>query len=100
VAEGDAAGLAPELAHEPAQALFAGADGTALLARIVVEAPAHLEEAGALALELAPEQVEALRAGLAAAGFGAASVHRDLAGRPRVVTASREAAVAGAGSGA
>jgi release factor glutamine methyltransferase len=94
VAERDAAELAPELAHEPAQALFAGADGTALLARIVVEAPSHLEEAGGLALELAPEQLEALRAGLAAAGFGASSVHRDLAGRPRVVTARREAAAA------
>ncbi len=87
----DAADLDPELAHEPRLALFAGAGGTAVLERIALEAPAHLEPAGALALELAPAQVDGLRARLAAAGLGATQVHRDLAGAPRVVTARREA---------
>ena len=96
VAERDAAGLEPELAHEPRQALFAGADGTAVLARLVAEAPAHLAARGALALELAPEQVDALRGELVAAGLPVCQVHRDLGGRPRVVTARREAAAAAA----
>lgn len=94
VAEG-AGGLAPELAHEPARALFAGADGLACLARIAEQAPAHLDPAGALALELDPGQVPALGERLAAAGLGDFRSRRDLAGRPRVVVARRAAAGAG-----
>src|SRR4030095_1871249 len=41
-AEASASGLAPELRHEPALALFAPGDGTALLRRIAFEAGAHL----------------------------------------------------------
>ena len=89
VAEADAAGLAPELRHEPALALFAPGDGTALLRRIAAEAGAHLRPGGLLALELAPAQAGDVTQCLAAAGFGEIVEHRDLGGRVRAVSAIR-----------
>jgi release factor glutamine methyltransferase len=87
LAESEAAGLAPELRHEPRAALFAGEDGLAVLRRIVVGAPAHLAPGGVFAVEIAPDQVEAVSGACRAAGLVAVGVRRDLAGRPRVVTA-------------
>jgi release factor glutamine methyltransferase len=87
VAEAEAGTLAPELAHEPRGALFAGADGTALLRRIAQEAPRYLVPGGLLALELAPAQADEVTQWLARCGFEGAKQHRDLGGRPRVVTA-------------
>jgi release factor glutamine methyltransferase len=86
VAEGAAAGLAPELRHEPALALFAEGDGTALLRRIAAEARPRLRGPGLLALELAPAQAADVTQCLAAAGFGELAEHRDLAGRVRAVS--------------
>jgi release factor glutamine methyltransferase len=86
VAEGGAAGLAPELRHEPALALFAEGDGTALLRRIAAEARPRLRGPGLLALELAPAQAADVTQCLAAAGFGELAEHRDLAGRVRAVS--------------
>jgi release factor glutamine methyltransferase len=87
VAEGGAAGLAPELRHEPALALFAEGDGTALLRRIAAEARPRLRgPGGLLALELAPAQAADVTQCLAAAGFGELAEHRDLAGRVRAVS--------------
>ncbi len=89
VAEALASGLAPELRHEPALALFAPGDGTALLRRISAEAAAHLRPGGLLALELAPAQAGDVTQCLAAAGFAEIAEHRDLAGRVRAVSALR-----------
>jgi len=89
VAEADAAGLAAELRHEPALALFAPGDGTALLRRIAAEAGAHLRPGGLLAVELAPAQARAVRECLLAAGLGEIAEHRDLAGRVRALSAFR-----------
>jgi release factor glutamine methyltransferase len=86
LALGEAEGLAPELAHEPRAALFAGPDGRELLRRLVDEAPAHLAPGGALALEIAPGQAGDVRQWLEERGFRGARVRRDLAGRPRVVS--------------
>jgi len=88
VAEADAASLAPELRHEPAQALFAPGDGTAQLRRIAAGAPGHLLPGGLLALELAPAQAADVTQCLGAAGFDAIAEHRDLAGRVRAVSAT------------
>ena len=87
LAEAEAQALAPELRHEPAQALFAPGDGTALLRRIVVGAGAHLRHGGLLALELAPAQASDVTQCLGEAGFEAIAEHRDLAGRVRALTA-------------
>ncbi len=85
VPEGEAASLAPELAHEPALALFAGPDGTALLRRLVHDAPQALRPGGALALEVGPGQADDVTEWLREAGFREPRIHRDLEGRPRVV---------------
>jgi release factor glutamine methyltransferase len=87
LAESEATGLAPELRHEPRAALFAGADGLAALRRIVAGAPAHLVPGGALAVEIAPDQAEAVAGACRDAGLEAVAVRRDLGGRARVVTA-------------
>jgi release factor glutamine methyltransferase len=89
VPEAEAAGLAPELRHEPRLALFQEGDGAALLRRIAAEAPAYLAPGGLLALELAPAQASDVTQCLARAGFDAVREHRDLAGRVRAVSAVR-----------
>ncbi len=89
VAERDAAGLPPELAHEPGIALFAGVDGTDRLRQLVAEAAGVLEPDGAIVLECGPEQARPLAGWLAAAGYAQIRIHEDLAGRPRVVAGRR-----------
>jgi ribosomal protein L3 glutamine methyltransferase len=46
------AGLPPECLHEPQLALDGGADGLAIVRRIVTETPHHLDEAGGLLCEV------------------------------------------------
>jgi release factor glutamine methyltransferase len=89
LAHAERAGLAPELAHEPDLALFADDDGLAVLRRLVAAAPGALAPGGWLLVELAPAQADAVRAACAEAGLEDASVHLDLARRPRVVSARR-----------
>jgi ribosomal protein L3 glutamine methyltransferase len=51
----DAAGMAdlpPECLHEPRRALAGGADGIAIVRRIIAEAPRHLRDAGGLLCEV------------------------------------------------
>jgi release factor glutamine methyltransferase len=90
VARAAAPSLAPELGHEPEVALFAEDDGLALLRGIVVDAPARLAPGGLLALELDPDQAETVAGWLEAAGLGEVTSHRDLSGRVRVLTATRD----------
>ena len=85
LADAERAGLAPELAHEPAAALFAGPTGREALERLCREGPALLAERGGLAFELAPGQAKQVQAWLEQSGL-ATAVQRDLAGRARVVT--------------
>jgi release factor glutamine methyltransferase len=86
LAESEAPTLAPELACEPARALFAGGDGTELLRRLAAGAPAVLVAGGALAVELAPAQAPSVTQWMAAAGLGDVRVQQDLAGRARVAS--------------
>ena len=85
LADAERAGLAPELAHEPAAALFAGPTGLEALERLCREVPARLSPGGGLAFELAPGQAKQVSAWLEQSGLVTA-VQRDLAGRARVVT--------------
>jgi release factor glutamine methyltransferase len=87
LAEGEAPSLAPELAHEPRAALFAGPDGAALLRRIAHEAAHFLRPGGLIALELAPAQADELTQCLVGCGFERPRQHRDLGGRVRALTA-------------
>jgi release factor glutamine methyltransferase len=86
VAESERAGLSPELAHEPDMALFSGVDGLDALRILVREIPEVLAPGGAFALEMAPDQVSKVAEGCRKTGFQDVSTHRDLAGRPRVVS--------------
>ena len=70
--------------HEPAGALFAGADGLAAYRVLLPRLPALLASEGALLVEIGAGQAEAVGAIARAAGF-AATLHRDLAARPRVL---------------
>ena len=76
------AALAPELAREPAGALFAGDDGLDLVRRLI---PAALGPF--LALEVGRGQADAVAALCREAGFREVSLVADLAGIDRVVVA-------------
>lgn len=89
LAESEAPGLAPELSHEPKQALFAGPEGTELLCRIAAQAGDRLKPGGWLGLELAPHQAEQVMGWLREAGFEHVTAHRDLTDRARVVSGRR-----------
>jgi release factor glutamine methyltransferase len=79
--------LAPELAHEPQEALFSGLDGLDTLRELVSAVPARLAPGGAFAVELSPEQAETVAGWCREAGLLDVTLHCDLAGRPRVVAA-------------
>jgi release factor glutamine methyltransferase len=87
VPERDRASLAPELAHEPERALFAGPEGLDVLRPLVHGVSELRATGGALALEVAPGQAEEVAGWCRQAGFLSVTKHRDLAGRDRVVTA-------------
>lgn len=91
VADAEAADLAPEVREwEPGSALFAAADGLAVLERIVDGAAAHLVPGGLLAVELGLGQADAIAARIDGTGaFEAARITQDLTGRPRIVSAVR-----------
>lgn len=85
--------LPPEVtAHDPAEAVFAGPDGLAVIRPLVARAAGLLRPGGALAVEHHETQAAAL-AGVLAPWFTAVVDHRDLVGRPRFVTARRAYAV-------
>ncbi|MEW6476475.1 MAG: peptide chain release factor N(5)-glutamine methyltransferase [Actinomycetota bacterium] len=90
VTEAEFAGLPTEVRdHEPTGALVAGPTGRESLEQLVAGGLPWLAPGGALVLELAPHQAAPLRATAEAAGYDAVAVHRDLAGRERVLVARR-----------
>ncbi len=72
---------------EPRQALIPGPTGLEAIEEIVAAAPVWLRRPGALVVELAPAQADAAVELARAAGFEAAEVADDLAGRPRALVA-------------
>ncbi len=91
VADGDRTELEPEVSEwEPEGALFAGPDGLDVIRRLVAGAPRWLREGGLLALEIGAGQaraVEGLLEGMG--GWEEVGVRADLAGRQRIVMATR-----------
>ena len=83
--------LEPEVAeHDPAHALFGGADGMAVIVPIVHRAVDWLRPGGLLGIEHDDTTSEATLAAIGATGaFADVTSHRDLTGRPRFVTARR-----------
>ena len=83
----------PEVSgHDPAEAVFAGPDGLAVLRPLVTVAITLLKPGGALAFEHDDTQSETVPALLAERRLlGDVEDHVDLTGRPRFVTARRRA---------
>jgi release factor glutamine methyltransferase len=89
VAERDREGLPPELAHEPEVALFGGADGHAVTLRLVAGVSSALSPGGGFAVEVGHDQTERIAKQCSEAGLECVETLRDLARRPRVVTARK-----------
>jgi len=83
--------LAPSVRdHEPASALFAGAEGLDDYRILLPALPALLAPGGVALIEIGHTQAEAVSALAQAQGLSA-SLHRDLGGRPRVLEISSSA---------
>lgn len=82
IAEDERAICDPELAFEPAGALFPGGDGLGLIRELIADARRILAPGAGLWLEHGLKQGPAVRAAAAAAGM-AAETHRDGAGLER-----------------
>lgn len=92
IASKDLSALPVDVQREPAMALDGGADGLALIRRLVEEIYRHLRQGALLALEHGFDQAEAVGALIRAhGGYGPAAMRRDLAGQPRVTFAQRVA---------
>jgi release factor glutamine methyltransferase len=86
----DSAQVASEVRHDPATAVFAGADGLAVIPHVIARAGELLRPGGVLAMEHDDTQRGAVSELLVADGRWIEVVdHDDLAGRPRYVTAVR-----------
>lgn len=86
----DAVPVPPEVGHDPAAAVFAGADGLAVIRPLVARAAAMLRPGGRIGIEHDDSQAAAVPALLAATGaFADIADEPDLAGRPRFATARR-----------
>lgn len=98
----DAVVVPPEVAgHDPAEAVFGGADGLAVIRPVVARAATLLRPGGAFGVEHDDTHGSAVPGLLAEdGGFSAVTEHRDLAGRPRFATASRRADGQDASTGA
>lgn len=91
VAESERGSLQPEVVdHEPAAALFAGADGLGVLRSIAGGAAARLAGGGLLAVEVGPGQAAEVAGWLEGPPFGAPWIVEDLTGRERIVLAARD----------
>ncbi len=89
VESGAIARLRPEVRREPRMALDGGEDGLDLLRRIVAGAPAFLEPASWIVLEIGEGQGGALMGLFAGAGLVEPAVRKDLAGLERIALARR-----------
>lgn len=87
----EGAALDPEVIdHDPAAALFGGPDGMSVIVPIIALAARLLRPGGALGIEHDDTTADQVVAALERDGtFGDITARRDLAGRPRFVTATR-----------
>lgn len=83
VPESERATMSREVLHDPALALFSGADGLDLIRRFVPEAFQHLKPGGWLAMEIGHDQASQVAGFLQACGFADIEVKTDLSGIAR-----------------
>jgi release factor glutamine methyltransferase len=87
VAEAEMPGLPGNVRdHEPASALVSGAEGLDAIRRLIPQAHRCLRPGGSLLMEIGETQAGAVVELMVRAGFAEVEVHRDLAGRERIVT--------------
>jgi len=90
------AALAPDVRKwEPKLALTPGGDGLDAYRAICAAAPGHLHPDGRLLVEIGFDQGQAVRALFQDAGLEAVTIHPDLAGKDRVVSGRKPAAILG-----
>jgi release factor glutamine methyltransferase len=89
VPEAERATMAREVLHDPALALFSGADGLDLIRRFIPEAFQHLKPGGWLVLEIGHDQASQVAGFLQASSFTAIEVKTDLSGVARFPFAKR-----------
>lgn len=77
--------------HEPEQALFAGATGTEIYARLIAQSSELLRTGGLLVVEMGYDASERVRSMLSADSWVDIRITNDLAGIPRVISAERRA---------
>ncbi len=83
IPESEAAQLAREVQHDPALALYGGADGLDVIRRFLTELPEHAASSALVLLEVGHDQGEATRALMEELGYTDTSVARDLNGIAR-----------------
>ena len=83
------ADVAPEVHADPAEAVFGGADGLAVIPDVIARAAALLRPDGVLAVEHDDSHGEIVPALLRTGAWRDVADHRDLTGRPRYTTATR-----------
>lgn len=89
VPEGERATMAREVLHDPALALFSGADGLDLIRKFVPAAFPHLKPGGWIVLEIGHDQASQVAGILQASGFAEIDVKKDLSGVARFPVACR-----------
>src|SRR5262249_23054254 len=87
IATGNIAALAPEVRHDPLQALDGGSDGLDAYRAIAADAGRLIKPTGFLVLELGAGQANAVAKLLQLEGLSSAPVRPDLSGVPRALTA-------------
>jgi len=88
VPSGEQAEMARELSHDPAPALFSGAEGLDLLRQFIPHASDHLKPHGFIALEIGHDQASQVASCLENCGFTRIEIRTDLSGIPRFPFAS------------
>jgi release factor glutamine methyltransferase len=73
--------------HEPATALYGGADGLDFYRRIAAEAPTYLHDGGLLIVEVGHTQADSVRALLEENGWSHVETRKDLSGTERAIAA-------------
>lgn len=89
VPESERASLSREVLHDPALALFGGADGLDVIRRFIPEAYARLKPGGWLVLEIGHDQASQVAGILQKSGFADIEVKTDLSGVARFPFARR-----------
>lgn len=89
VPDGERATMAREVLHDPALALFSGADGLDLIRRFIPEAFRRLKPGGWLVLEIGHDQASQVAGFFQASSFTAIDVKTDLSGVDRFPFARR-----------